>query len=157
MTALTSAEIEAILKRAEAASPGKWEIEDVAAEFSDSANISHARETADATFIVHARTDVPRLCRELLEARKALSLIEEKVGEVGYDDGGASLTVVGKVVACFSQLAAELRVALKLIEIMGEQPCPVCLGTANNGSPCWPCDSTGKLLVPARRKMEMEK
>lgn len=61
-----------------------------------------------------------------------------------------------------SQLAAELRVALQLIEIMGELDCPNCVGTRYDGlatpvGPCRACDETGMLLAWARRKMETEK
>ena len=103
MPNLTDAEIAEILARAEAAMPGPWTMVPNAAAWDDEADEEAAWDIpealtvcrsegdfygkADVTFMAHARTDVPRLCRELQALRLALRLIyhDPRVQEYARD------------------------------------------------------------------------
>ena len=71
---LTPAQLEAIRKRAEAATEGKWFTDD--AELYVSADgyveVAEAYEKADAEFIAHSREDIPALLAEVERLRTAL-------------------------------------------------------------------------------------
>ena len=71
---MTTAEIQAILARAEAASPGPWCVDWTALRLDAESDVYVQRDATsdDGIFISHSRTDIPALCRDLLAAREAL-------------------------------------------------------------------------------------
>jgi len=90
---MTNADIRAILARAEAATPGKWDVGHpgktggisvdimvgknktfrwVCQPFEEEDEDKTEARAEDWVFISHSRTDVPALCRDLLAAREAL-------------------------------------------------------------------------------------
>jgi hypothetical protein len=89
MERLTDAELEAIRKRAEAATEGPWYSEDNSVVYSEKvvdrkygepvevADTSCGPDIGNAEFIAHAREDVPKLLAEVERLRDALEDIAD--------------------------------------------------------------------------------
>lgn len=133
MTPLTDAEIEAIEKRCAAATPAPWESEMVLEPWDDDNGGEHHINTAkgeliaqtnydtlcrktdeatfktsaaDAEFISHSRTDLPRLLDEVKAARKVVEAARKVPILMGYTD----ISVAKK--AIFTGVFIELEAAL---------------------------------------------
>jgi hypothetical protein len=101
---LNAEELEAIRKRAEAATPGPWFDSETVYVVSnvrgDSIEwgadfIAETQEQSDAEFIANAREDVPKLLVEIERLRKTLDYINDLAGEfftVEDEEGVFSIT-----------------------------------------------------------------
>lgn len=88
---LTTEALEAIRKRAEAATEGPWEIEE--SRYEAHWNVGHPADffsaslcpENDAEFIAHSREDIPALLAEVVRLREAVVVITEGMYVVKYE------------------------------------------------------------------------
>lgn len=88
MPRLTQEQLEAIRQRAENATPGPWQIATTtdgayALDTDDMIIAATIERTEDATFIAHARTDIPALLDHIAELETLINIIREIAAE-GY-------------------------------------------------------------------------
>lgn len=93
MERLTNDQLEAIRKRAEAATEGPWEtalLEDGWHVMHDGMIVAemYRKEAEDAEFIAHARTDIPKLLAEIERLRKFEKKVTSPLDVEGVAEDG---------------------------------------------------------------------
>lgn len=90
---LTNAEIEAIRKRAQAATEGPWQLADTydgawILDSDDDIISGTVSRIVDAEFIAHARTDIPKLLAEIERLRKFEKKVTSPLDVEGVAEDG---------------------------------------------------------------------
>lgn len=109
---MTSEELAAIKARAEAATPGPWELASASSGYSNESDVisqdlgvvAHDVLNNTAVFIAHARTDVPALVAEVERLRALCQRGGKLLNDAWYDAPAGTISDV-------KALAGELEVA----------------------------------------------